>query len=311
MFNITDLIAKPVISLCEGIVLGTVANAVFDQKLKKVKYLAVFNEDKEDKLYIPSSYIFNALNNAVIIKNSPLPANTKVLENSPLKAPVYLYDGAESGYISDMEIDDKLEVVNLKKDDGSILEIKNIISFSSDAVIVCFDKDKLANLKKIKPKKAAADKKDNADCIKKTEAMPIEIKAAPEIININEIETIPEEINNFSADIIDGKKETPVDISEKEKETSDNISAKIKEADTAEINNTEIINESDNEDIYYIRNIVPLFNYLIGRKSTENIKNQINEIIVPKNSVITIDHIDKCRKYGKLLLLAKYSVGHH
>lgn len=271
MLNLTEIIAKPVISLSEGTAIGTVENAVFDKKLKKLKFIVVFNENMEEKIYIPSNYILNAQNSAVIVKSNYVGDGTAVAENSPLKAPVYLHDGKISGRVTDIALSDSLEVLHIVKDENFNIEINNVISFSTDAVMVCMEEDKLGMLKKIKPQKAH---------VKKTAGISAEISAR---LSVAEPSAETTSAAGMPAIPSEGVSLQP---------------AQEKKADEAE--------KSRNQD-YYLRNIVPEFSYLIGRKTTENICNQNMKVIVPKNSVITQKHIDICRNFGKLIMLAKYS----
>ena len=52
MRNLTELIGKPVLSLYESKIQGTIKNVLFDKNLKKLKYFVLFeNNDLKKKNY--------------------------------------------------------------------------------------------------------------------------------------------------------------------------------------------------------------------------------------------------------------------
>jgi len=152
MINLTDIIGKIVINLYSGKALGTVENAVLTARADKLTYFSVFDEDSEVKQYIPCRYILNAQNNAVIVKNFTMHDSSKIVENCPLKSPLYNFDGTFKGIIEDIVVSETFQLLYIKDNNQNIVYKNNIVSFSKDAVIVCFDTEKLEKFKRIKPK---------------------------------------------------------------------------------------------------------------------------------------------------------------
>lgn len=54
-------------------------------------------------------------------------------------------------------------------------------------------------------------------------------------------------------------------------------------------------------------NIVPPYNYLIGRKTLKDIYDGNKKLIIKKDSIVTLSTVDSCRKHNKLMTLAKNS----
>lgn len=153
MYNLSELISKPVIDISDGRVIGTLENAVFSKKLSKVRYLVIFNENREDKIYLPSSYILNAHRQAIMAKSSPPEIENAPADNSPLKAEVYLHDGLMTDVVTDIILSQAFAVEKLSLQSGADLDIDDILSFSTDTVIVCYDKTAAASIKRTRIKK--------------------------------------------------------------------------------------------------------------------------------------------------------------
>lgn len=250
MIYLTDVISKSVVSLSEGKILGTVENAVFNNKPDKLTHLAVFDENLEDRLiYIPVNHIINASNNAVIVKSFNYAENINISENSPLRSFIYLHDGTAAGIVEDIVLNEKFEIVHLRDNNNNFINIKNIISFSNNVLVVCYDNELTQKLKKIKPAKKSGQKK--------------------QIIT-----------------------ETAERSTNKPQENKD----------------IDILPQTDSSGIpAYFRKIVPPFNYLIGRKTTAIIYDKNKELISDINSVITANVVDRCRRTGNLMALARNS----
>lgn len=224
MIKLTEIINKPIISISSGVILGAVENAVFNKKLC-LTHLSVFDREKSNAVLIPASRILHAENNAVIIKNITI-SNSTAQVNCPLNATVYLYDGSIYDTVNEIILNKDFSLKEIRCAGGKLITYENIISFSKNAVIVCFCEETAQQLKKIKP---ARKPRQNA-------------------------------------------------VS-----TGNNIIDK---------------------DILSPRKIVPKFNYLIGRKVTKTVHFG-DKVIAPANSIITSKTIDICRKYGKLIALAR------
>lgn len=232
MFNLSEIIAKPVYCISDAKVLGTIENAVFDKKLSKIKYFSIFDDDCGDKRFLPVNRIMSIKNNSIIVKNAAFYENA-VNQNSPLRAEIYNYEGSKIGVVTDILINDDFSIKNLQNNNRNTIDNDNVISFSNYAVLICNDSEKLKVLKKIKPYKKSVNK------ITKTE-------------------------------------------------------------------NKKILPQKNNNTIH-LRNIVPEYNYLIGRKAEINIYSDNKDLLIKQNNYITKNVIDLCRKHNKLMILAKNS----
>lgn len=65
--------------------------------------------------------------------------------------------------------------------------------------------------------------------------------------------------------------------------------------------------DNNNDVPIQLNNIVPPYNYLIGRKATEDIFDKNKNLIIKKNGIITLKTIDTCRKNNRLMTIAKNS----
>jgi sporulation protein YlmC with PRC-barrel domain len=267
MLKLTDLISKPVVSLAEGRLVGTAQNAVFDKKLKKMQYLAAFDENGGEDVFIPASSVVACENHAVIVKCVPAPRTKEISVNSPLKARVFLHDGSSAGAVGDIVLNDDFTVSHIERDNGGDVAPEQVVGFSAEAAVVCFDEEKLKQLKRLRPPKPA---EENAG-------------------ERGEAETPARNAGDER-----GEERTPAVSDEAGEQGERGENAPEIPQRGAEENKPEIA----------VRNIVTKFNYLIGRRVTADVYFH-NIPLIRGYSVVTAAHIDICRKYGRLIELAK------
>jgi uncharacterized protein YrrD len=310
MINLTDIISKPVICLSSATTLGTIENAVFDKKLSKVSFLCIFDEELGEKKYIPVSSIINATNNAVTVK-SGMYCQKEIQPNSPLKAEIYDCEGNAEGYISDIALDEELKVVEILTSVRTVIKPQNIVSFSPAAAVFYKEGQKPLYVNRIKNKPV---KKSAAEAEIYPEKTEKEEKQKNALSGENKSENNCE---NTAAE------ENLIDL-EKGQENLKNPDILSNEDNTHKLNqNTKNITENNQQPdipayqtvadnflsaipIRFI-NIVPPYNYLIGRKIVSDIYDENRKIIAAKDSLVTMNTVDICRRHNRLMTLAKNS----
>lgn len=284
MYRLTDIISKPVVSISEGKQIGTAESAVFSKSLSKLTHISVFDLELEDKVYIPSSCILSMEKEAIMVKGS-CTADPPPEDNCPINAPVYDEEGGLLGRTTDILLDNDFAVTEIDISEGGKLSPKNIISYSKHTIIACFDIEKAKKLKKLRTpaKKAKKEPQENVSSLQDTitqvmELLPFGLSAAGSFFSAAG-ESGQEGMNSdfnignqAPAEDLRTEDEPPEDFPEQE-----------------------------------IRKIVPPFNYLIGRKVTSDLYGVSDKPIIKKDSIITAKDIDICRRYGKLIALAKNS----
>lgn len=107
MYNILELINKPVLAVYEGEIIGEIKNLIFDDKIKKLHYLQIDNKEDDSTLYVSPNAIYNVGKNAVTIKNKSslidsLPDGKYLKDLFGLRA--YTIEGEFVGKLHDIEL---------------------------------------------------------------------------------------------------------------------------------------------------------------------------------------------------------------
>jgi sporulation protein YlmC with PRC-barrel domain len=322
MIKLTDIISKPVICVSSASTLGTIENAVFDKKLSKVSFLCVFDEELGEKKYIRASSIINTANNAVTVK-SGMYCQNEIKPNSPLKARIYDCEGNAEGYISDIVLDEELKVLKILTSDRTAIKPENILSFSPAGAVFYKEGQKPLYVNRIKNKsvkKSAARTEIHAEQTEKeekqknalsdeseqnkseTENTPAKENSEKEQKNLK---NPPSEENNTHKEDITQKSESD-ENKPKSNENPENIIAENNPPPDIPACQTAAGNFLSAVPIRFI-NIVPPYNYLIGRKITSDIYDENRKVIAGKDSVITMNTVDICRRHNRLMTLAKNS----
>ena len=69
MYYCSDFVSRPVLSLYEGELIGSVDKLLFDKKLKKLLFLELIGEN-DNRFLLPTKNIYNVGKNAITIKNN-------------------------------------------------------------------------------------------------------------------------------------------------------------------------------------------------------------------------------------------------
>ncbi|MBR2967809.1 MAG: hypothetical protein IKC35_03410 [Clostridia bacterium] len=121
MYKVSELLGKPLLSLSEARMLGTINNVYFDEKFCKATYVSIFT-DEEDGLFFPIAKLLDVTGDAVVTLNS----EGLVREICDLPCPInrYAFDqiGNSLGIIKDVIIQNA-KVVSLEAD-VSLLPIR-------------------------------------------------------------------------------------------------------------------------------------------------------------------------------------------
>ena len=115
---------------------GRVSGAVFDKRLKKLKYLLVARGPKEARL--PLSAVAAVGPDAVLVRNLSLLTPAAEPSNCPVNAALYDTEGRSLGRVSEAVLDERRQTLFLEAGDTKYLP-EQILSGGRDAVLVCLN----------------------------------------------------------------------------------------------------------------------------------------------------------------------------
>ena len=152
MENLLNLLGKPVISIYNGTLEGFVKNVLVDNKLKKILWLEIFDDENQDEKILNVKSIFSLKNEAIMIKNNEGIFNSNTIDFNcvnPLGFKVYDIDGKFESKITNLLFDDKFNITstllqnNLSLDNNTILNTgNNLIIKSNKKVKISYFKPK-------------------------------------------------------------------------------------------------------------------------------------------------------------------------
>lgn len=134
--KLTQFLDKPVLGLYEAEEGGRVSGAVFDKRLKKLKYLLVARGPKEARL--PLSAVAAVGPDAVLVRNLSLLTPTAEPSNCPVNAALYDTEGRSLGRVSEAVLDERRQTLFLEAGDTKYLP-EQVLSGGRDAVLVCLN----------------------------------------------------------------------------------------------------------------------------------------------------------------------------
>lgn len=104
MYKVSDLLGKPLLSLCEAKFLGTIANIYFDAKMSKGTFLKLYTLEDEIA-FLPLIKLMNIQNDAAVVKNEDgITENGEGLVN-PINSLAFNQDGKSLGVVNDIIMD--------------------------------------------------------------------------------------------------------------------------------------------------------------------------------------------------------------
>lgn len=143
MYNVSDLLGKPLIDLASAGLIGTIANIYFDDKCQKGIFLKLFTED-EETIFFPLAKVNINGDAAITVGGEPLETA------SGLKCPINSYafnqDGKLLGKVTDVVMDGvKTQSVILN---NTVIEANKLLSAGS--VLIVNDSGKPVRFKQTK-----------------------------------------------------------------------------------------------------------------------------------------------------------------
>ncbi|MCH5164236.1 MAG: PRC-barrel domain-containing protein [Clostridiales bacterium] len=118
MYKVSDLLGKPLLSLSEAQLLGTIGNIYFDDKMTKGTFIMLYT-DEEELRFLPLNKLINIENDAAVVKNcEDLSEHAEGLKN-PINSHAFNQDGKALGTIKDIVMDGT-KVVSFTLENSSI-----------------------------------------------------------------------------------------------------------------------------------------------------------------------------------------------
>lgn len=330
MRKVSEILGKNIISLYEGKRIGIIENVAFDRKLKKLRSFVIYDEDNDinDRLFVPSASVKLEGENAVIIRNlEKVIEDTKnqFSKNNPINANVYNLSGNLLGKVKEILIyDDIKEIHSLVLNDNTEILQTQIVSSDFKTIIIkgLTEDAPVLSAPKRKPTPPIEKKPANIGVVE-PEQKPISFNKDNEqepVVKVNKISRMQSAeaakkvsqpkliIKTIKIDELKtaGEIEQEPDLKPPEAEFSDYKNNEDGLKTNYDLNNTEFLEEK----------IIPLnlrrcsanFGFLIGRRVEYDVYNGRNERIVKRNTIITNNILDICKKWGKLIILARNSV---
>lgn len=145
--KLSEIIGKQVFDIYNANIIGTIHDACFDEKYKKVLGFYFFDQD-ENEFYLKNSNIYSN-SDYITVKNSSKVSSDFSLVNplSPIGKNVVGVSGKDYGTLSDVEFDEKYNITNFVTNIKSFSPTE-ILQISSNMVIG----DEKVKLNSFKPK---------------------------------------------------------------------------------------------------------------------------------------------------------------
>ena len=156
MWKVSNIISSFVVSVFNGQIEGVVSNILFNEK-KHAKYLIISQND-EQFLVLNTSDIYKLGDGAVIIKNSDclnLMSNMELeIKNyfSPINSIIVSVEGNFLGYVTDMELDEKFNILSFESSTKNNVNLSTVINISESVIITSDNTLKKPKLSNFKPK---------------------------------------------------------------------------------------------------------------------------------------------------------------
>ncbi len=164
MYKVSELLGKPLLSLSEAKILGTVANILFDEKMLKGVWVVLYDNDDETR-YLPLMKLVNFESDAVVVKNADgLEIEPKIGLENPINSPVFNQDGKLLGGLRDIVMEG-IKVTAFVLDDITVSSDKLL---SAGSVLVFNDSGR--SIKLTRPQKSAPEKEEKDEALTKKAA---------------------------------------------------------------------------------------------------------------------------------------------
>lgn len=270
--NFKNLIAKPVISLFDASVVGTVISVKFSEDLKKLKALIIENASDVgyDELVLDCKNIYKVGADAVLIRNRAClqEGDIDALNGfNPINLPVYTTSGDKLGIVQNFIITPSFHVEKICCGDDKEISVSDIAKINTNVILVN-TKEHNISVNKFRPKLVNANKNGFKQVAK---ILPIEVNEQ----NVSQLQYYSED-----------EKEVIV----KEGEESENIGKIVNDVVPTEMTRLQTLPST-----------------LVGRVLTRNIVAINGEIIGKNGSKITENTIRLATRHQKLRELQFYA----
>lgn len=142
-----ELLAKPILSLYDGEILGNINKVYFCKQKNKIKYFEIINND-DLSYYVSPKNIYSFGKHAITIKNKQnLELNLNQLDEHvlPIDVKVFSLQGEYLGMANDYVINEKYMVESLILDNQQLISVRYMASFSTTSIVV-YDSDEHINI---------------------------------------------------------------------------------------------------------------------------------------------------------------------
>lgn len=136
--KISQLISKPVISIFDGTLEGYIKYALVDDKLKKLTWLCIFDDETEDEKIFSTKCITNFCNNAIMIKNNIDVYHIDQMDLqdiNPIGYKIFKTNGEDCGKICDYDFDDKFNLQNIYLSNENIFDKTQLLKIGKNIII--------------------------------------------------------------------------------------------------------------------------------------------------------------------------------
>ena len=136
--RITKILGKPVLSIYDGEFIGYIKNVFVDEKLRKVLWLCIFDDNTEEEKIISPKGVYSFEGNAVMIKNKAdiFLAGTIITKDiSLIGYKIYSLDGTVTGKITDIEVDSKLYITNIFQQNDEQFDKTTVLKIGNSIII--------------------------------------------------------------------------------------------------------------------------------------------------------------------------------
>ncbi len=132
--KLSHIIGKQVFDIYNANIIGTIHDACFDEKYKKILGFYFFDQD-ENEFYLKTANIY-AVGDYITIKNSTKISADFSLTNplSPLGKKVVSIKGIDYGILSDIDFDEKYNITKFITNKNNVM-VESILQISSNLVV--------------------------------------------------------------------------------------------------------------------------------------------------------------------------------
>ncbi len=150
MYKLSEIIAKPVYSIFEGVLVGTIVGTVLENKTKKVKAFSVLSIDEETESFLSPRDIFVQSENCLLIRNVTKLKNIALAQTNLIGKKVLSFSGEDFGNIKEVFFDEKFNMLSVETTLNGVLNKDVFVSFGEDATFVSLEKNVL--ISRFKPR---------------------------------------------------------------------------------------------------------------------------------------------------------------